>query len=60
MGAAVDLDYVHDSLKRTSEEIQQYSFSGLQKVIGSQDSGIVDAVDGFQVWTVLIYSEGGD
>jgi len=41
------MDFVHHSLKKTSEEIQQYSFS-MQKVIGSQDSGIVDAVDSFQ------------
>lgn len=48
-GNSIDMDFVHHSLKKTSEEIQNYTFSGVDRANGSQDSGIVDFVDGIQV-----------
>uniref|UniRef100_A0A914W2I6 TOG domain-containing protein n=1 Tax=Plectus sambesii TaxID=2011161 RepID=A0A914W2I6_9BILA len=50
-GTALDMGQVHDRLRETSAQINQYVFGRSGEVEkakgGSQDSGIVDAADGF-------------
>lgn len=41
------MEDVHNSLRETSAEIQNYSFSTLDAPKGSQDSGIVDVAENY-------------